>query len=170
VSVAVQVLERQHGFTLIELIAVIVIAGILAITAASTFNRRDYDGAAAAERIRSYVSFAQKTAVAARRATRVQVNGAGAIAMDICRESMSSTDVCPTPGTNWIALVGPDGLATLASPSGVTFSAGSAIHFDSLGRPASMAGVADTAAKTILVTSSTVLTLTIDPETGYARY
>ena len=59
---------RQSGFTLVELVATIIIVGILAIVALPRFfNQTDFDGRGFNDETLSTLRFAQKTAVAQRR-------------------------------------------------------------------------------------------------------
>jgi MSHA pilin protein MshC len=160
--------RTARGFTIVEMIAVIVIAGVLSISVTATFSRRTFDESAVAEQARAWVSYAQKTAIAARRAARVQVAGSAAT-LQICQVEMSSTEVCPSPGTNFVALAGPTGAASLAAPAGVTLTSSSTFHFDSLGRPVDSSGTLLGVAQTLTITGGAVVTVTIEPETGYVH-
>ena len=158
----------QKGFSVVELIATIVIAGILAVSAMNVFSRKDYDASATAAQLRSIVSYGQKTAVAARRATRVSV-ASGALVLEVCQGKMSSTEVCPAT-SSWVALPGPGGTASFTPHSGVSLTLGTAINFDTLGRPTDAAGVPVTLVSQIQIVADTTVALLIEPETGYVHF
>lgn len=141
------------GFTLIELVAVIVIAGILAAVAgprffnASTFASRGY-----ADQAAGFLRYAQKLAIARHATVAVQIGGSG---LALCSSaSTPCTDSPPWPG--------PQGETPYSAtvPNGVT-QAGSAssVSFNDQGRPSS--GI------TLTITGDTTRTLTVEAETGY---
>lgn len=139
------------GFTLLELITIIVIVGILALTvlprlgASGSFDSRGfYDKASA------IVRFAQKTAVAWRRPVFVCVTATQVTA--------GTATGCGTPLTNTVT----NGPARETAPAGVTLNV-SEFSFDGLGRP--------NAAATIMFTSTIVgdpaRSITVAAETGH---
>lgn len=68
--------QRQQGFTLVELIAVMVIVGILAAAAAVRyFDRAVYDASSFTEQARALVRYGQKVAVAQNRSVYVRLDG-----------------------------------------------------------------------------------------------
>ena len=68
--------RRQRGFTLVELIAVLVVGGLLAAVAMPRFFRQDgFDARSFADQNVSMLRYAQKLAIAQNRPVFVQLNG-----------------------------------------------------------------------------------------------
>jgi len=141
------------GFTLVELISVIAIAGILAMVAAprffsaDTFAARGYFDAAS-----GLFRYAQKLAIARHGGVTVLIDADG---LTLCR-----TAVAPCAEAERIA--GPDGdpAYRLSPPNGVTLVATVAsLGFDAQGRP--------DAAASLSISGDQTLTLTVEAETGY---
>lgn len=141
------------GFSLVELIAVITLAGILAAVAGprffsfNTFAARGYADEAA-----GFLRYAQKLAIARRTTVTVQIDASG---LSLCATATQPcADVAPWPGpqgeTPYRADV-PDGL-------GLTTSAAS-LSFDAQGRP--------DAGLSLGISGDTPRTLTVEAETGY---
>lgn len=145
----------QRGFTLVELVALIAIAGILAAVvaprffSAATFNARGF-----ADQTAVFLRYAQKLAVARHGQVHVQ---AGADTLSLCS---SATSPCPTGQE----LSGPDGTTPyqVAAPSGVGLSVtGGDFAFDAHGRPSG--------GRVLTISGDTGLTLTVEAETGYVH-
>ena len=149
-------LARRRGFTLPELVMVIVVIGILAVVTAPRFiswkgfaSRGFYDEAQAV------VRYAQKTAIAWRRSIVVCVS-----ATEI--RAISNID-CAAP----VTLMHPTTGGELKSqpPAGVTLSPVWSFSFDALGRPVPNAAVSITLTSTI--TDDPARQIVVASETGY---
>lgn len=155
------------GFTLVELIIVIVLLGVLAVVAAPRmFNSNDFYARGFHDESMALLRYAQKTAIAQRRTvcTTFSVSTVSTASLRIA--SSAAVGTCDTD------LVGPRGdtPGTITSKSGVNYSASppAAVSFDGLGQPLNSAGIVLTAASTITVTGSGKI-ITIEPATGYVH-
>lgn len=141
--------RRCRGFTLAELVTVIVIAAILAAIAIPQFNQREIDAAWFHEQARSTVRYAQRTAVAQRRPVFVLVEAGPKLAL-------CYADPCGVVPVTELATGNP---VVLNAPSGVALSISvSPLSFNGLGRPSSGA--------TLSVGGRTI---TVNAETGYVQ-
>ncbi len=145
--------ERAAGFTLTELVVVMVIAGILSVFAISRINTQSFDTEGYANQVAAAVRYAQRIAISQRRNVTVTLS-AGAIALSY-----------PDIGAPVRQPPGGDPF-TINKPSGVTIGgtlAGGSVTFSALGRP--------TPAGTIIVSGGDIpaITLTIESETGYVH-
>ena len=89
---------RQCGFTLIELIMVIVLIGVLAVFAAPRiFKSDDFNARGFHDETLAFLRYAQKTAIAQRRTVCVSLNAAGvALTMDTNTPADGACDAVPT--------------------------------------------------------------------------
>jgi MSHA pilin protein MshC len=143
------------GFTLVELIGVIAIAGILAAVAAprffnsATFASRGYFDAAA-----GFLRYAQKLAIARHGNVAVLVDAAG---LTLCGAA-----VTPCSAANQIP--GPDGATPFQArvPNGVSLTGNIAsLSFDAQGRP--------NTSLSLTISGDQTRTLTVEAETGYVH-
>jgi len=154
----------QQGFTLIELIMVVVILGVLAVYAAPRmFDSNSISARGFHDETLGYLRFAQKNAIAQRRTVCVAF-GASSITLTIA--SAPATSNCTVAGT----LSGPKGAApvTLNASPGVSYTATpTSFNFDGLGQPITNAGVAmATQTMQVLGVSNTI---TVEASTGYVH-
>lgn len=150
------------GFTLIELIAVLILVGILAVFVAPRLNTSIYDARTVIDEAQSTLRYAQKIAVAQHRQVFVIFSGNGGA---LCFDAACATRV-PTPT---------GAPAVINLPSGVTAGINRPItgfYFDALGKPfdSGNAEPTSTFARTIVTISGGMSrAITIEPETGYVH-
>jgi len=140
--------RRNRGFTLAELIIVIVIAAILAAIAIPQLNLRQIEATWFHEQVRSGVRYAQRTAVAQRRPVFVVVEAGPRLAL--CYADPCGARVTELATGNSFLLNAPSGAALSISVS--------PLSFNGLGQPSSGA--------TLNVGGKTI---TINAETGYVQ-
>ncbi|TXH87227.1 MAG: prepilin-type N-terminal cleavage/methylation domain-containing protein [Rhodoferax sp.] len=155
--------QFARGFTLVELVMVMVLLGILAAYAAPRiFNRSDFDARGLHDVTMAYLRYAQKTAIAQRRQVCVAYT-ANSLTLTIA--AAAGTGACPGAA----ALNGPDGKTSLAAPANVSYSPVPAtVAFDALGQPLDSNGAVLVASRTVTVTGSG-RTITVEAATGYVH-
>ena len=146
-----------RGFTLVELVLVIMVLGILSFFAGARMSDRGSANARGfAEQVASTLRFAQKAAIAQRRNVYVNID----TATRRVRACLDAATTCVTP------LASPGGgPLDITGASGVTLTSGSAqFSFDALGRPSF-------ASNLTLTTSASGLTFSVivETESGYVR-
>jgi len=150
---------RSHGFTLIELIMVLVLLGVLAVVLVPRINTQDFNVRGFHDETLALMRYAQKTAIAQRRTVCVTF-GPGSATLTIVAAAGSS--VCPGG-----SFAGPRGEipATVSARSGVAYVVQPGdFSFDGLGQPS--------AARTFEVAGDgTPLgrTITVEATTGYVH-
>lgn len=158
-------IDRQRGFTLVELIMVIVILGVLAVFAAPRmFDKSDVYARGFHDETLGYLRYAQKTAIAQRRTVCVTFGGSNSITLTIAANA--ATFDCSTAGT----LSGPKGAApvVLTAQPGVAYAAPpTSFNFNGLGQPITSLGVAQ-ATQTMQV-AGVDRSITVETSTGYVH-
>ena len=169
--------RRQHGFTIVELVIVIVLMGILAgVAIPRFFDRKGFDAASYAEQLKAQLRFAQKTAIAGGRPVYVRVNSGGVV---LTYDAAFSLYVLAAGKTNsgsasTVALCGNDTTrACEGLPSGLTLSGGLSFYFDATGKPFLTTNTPPTLTSTFATTAFTLTgdgssrNVTVAAETGY---
>ena len=141
-------LNRMPGFSLVELVAVMVIAGILAAIAIPRFTDNESKAAWYYEQVKAGVRHAQRQAVAHRRCVFVSVSAAR---VDLFYDNGS----CVISGTTVNDMATGNAYALIAPP-GVVLNPVINFSFNGLGQPNPIAGVAFTVGgKPVTVTAET---------------
>jgi len=162
------VLRRQRGFTLVELVIVLMLVGIVAVVAIPRLaNTSEFAARGGRDFVGAALRYAQKSAIAMRRnvcvtvvATGLAITYAGtAGASQAC--AAGNTIANPANGL-------PYGDPSNVLPGGATLVAGPSLAFDALGRPLTAALAPLAAAQTITV-NGYATPVTIEPETGYVH-
>jgi MSHA pilin protein MshC len=135
--------KRGNGFTLIELVLIMVIMGILSAYAASRLNFASYDANGCAETLKASIRLAQKLAIA-QRATPVAVSLTGNCTVAVGGNSY--------PGFNDVSVTNTGSLT-----------------FNGEGQP-SFNGTLMASVKTFTITGGTVTNyICLEAETGYVH-
>ena len=152
------------GFTLVELVVVIIVVSILAVVAIPRLNTHTFDTVGFYQEVLSSVRYAQKEAVAKRRVVCVTL-GTGSVTIRFA--NIAGSSVCNAD------LVSPRGVSpfTVTAASGVLLSSAPAtgsFFFDALGRPFDAAGTSSPQ-RTINITGDGTQSFVVEAETGYVH-
>jgi len=146
---------RSAGFSLIELVSVMVILATLAALAAPRFVHHDATVPAQADQLGRIIRHAQALAMSQSRPLTVDAQSATSYAI--------TDGATPTPST----IRDPSGqLQAFSLQNGVTLS-GADLEFDSLGRPISGSNLVTTIQNWTLSGSSNAATVNVQAVTGF---
>jgi MSHA pilin protein MshC len=156
-------LRRAGGFTMVELIAVLVIMGILAVVAAPRFfDRGTFDSRGFYDQVISSLRYAQKEAIAQRHyiCVKFDSNNSITLSLDPVSPDPAAHPAATCPGATPLASPAGDASYNVTNSHGVTLSGYNDFYFDALGRPFP--------AQSITV-SGLSAPITVEAETGYVH-
>lgn len=148
--------ERHRGFTLLELVIVIVILGVLAVVALPRISEGSFRSAAFAEQVATAFRFGQRLAVATGCEIQVEVSSA-TNSYAVRRRSDGTDSSCGTTGAFTLAVPNPGGSGAFSgnATGGVTVTQGLVITFDAQGLPNPNGGTAIVSGRSIVVEADT---------------
>ena len=165
----VSVRGAARGFTMIELVTIMLIVGIMAFVALPRVDLlRGFDEVGYRDRVRATIEYARKSAVAQRRHVRLTTAGNGMTVEIVPLDPDTITPASwalavPRP----LALPGGSTNAVAPPPGGTLVASVSPLVFDPLGRPV------DAASRAVLVTSPTFTVsgsvVTVEAETDHVH-
>lgn len=142
------------GFTLVELVVVMIVVSILAVIALPRFNTRTFDSVGFYEEVQASVRYAQKEAIAKRRTVCLDF---GANYLEVKFAPAAGSFSCTAD------LVSPRGVTPfrVTAGSGINFSAAVDFSYDPLGRPST--------GQSIVIAGDGTRSFTVEAETGYVH-
>jgi MSHA pilin protein MshC len=175
----------QRGFTIIELIAVMILIGIVGAVAASRFfDRKTFDAANFADQTRTMLRYAQKVAIAQNREVYVRLDSSSvALCFNaVCgaayrvkasagsNSGSAATVASCSADSSWACEAMPTGISYTVAPNTVTM-----FYYDKLGRPCAQSDVPPAVVSNFVQTTVSVSgdggthDIIVEPETGYVH-
>ena len=162
---------RQNGFTLVELITVLVILGVMAVIGSSKFfSSSSFNASQYHQEILSAARYAQKIAIASQQSVAININSTD---FSLCYGTGSSPACSPNnsdvkhPATQGKIGTSNSAFYTKSVPSGVSLTnVPKTIYFDSAGEPNDSSGKITTQQVITIVGMGNV---NIEPVTGYVH-
>ncbi|MRX11675.1 prepilin-type N-terminal cleavage/methylation domain-containing protein [Pseudoduganella sp. FT25W] len=180
--------RRAAGFTMVELITVIILVGILgAIGSSRFFSKTVFENRAYADQAKTIIRYAQKLAVARNRPVFVRSDGNS---FAVCANAAcDASGIVPAPGGSndgsaatklncqqnnayapqWMCTGRPTGVTVAAETARPEFGAGGFFSFDAMGRPFNKDGSALTAMTLTFSSGGNTTRWLLWPETGYLQ-
>lgn len=146
----------QAGFTLVELVIVIVILGALAVVVLPRLGESSFRSAAFAEQVATAFRYGQRLAVAT--GCEIQVEVSSATSSYAVRRRSDGTDTsCGTAGGFSLDVPNPGGSGAFSgtATAGVTVTQGLVITFNAQGLPSPNGGTAIVGGRSIVVEADT---------------
>ncbi|NYE60460.1 MSHA pilin protein MshC [Duganella sp. 1224] len=184
--------QRADGFTIVELVTVIVVVGILgAIGAARFFDNTAFENRAYADQVRSLLRYAQKMAIAQNRSIFVRSDGNSFAVCSNAACDVNGMIVAPGGSNNgstatkqycqqgnayaaqWMCIGRPANVAVAAEATRPELGNGGFFSFDGLGRPYNRNGTPMTSTNDqqagVPMANLPAMTLTFSSGTNTAR-
>ncbi len=161
-----------RGFTMIELVTVIVIVGVLAVIVMPRLNSNLFASRGFHDEVKSLLQHARRSAIASRRYQCVDVTNGGTV-VALTRDTRDPDALANVACAEEIALpargTGCANSNQVCAPRGVALGGATSVVFDPLGRL-----VAATAPKVVAAAAATFTlddetNITVQPETGYVQ-
>ena len=146
----------EAGFTLVELVIVIVILGALAVVVLPRLGESSFRSAAFAEQVATAFRYGQRLAVAT--GCEIQVEVSSATSSYAVRRRSDGTDTsCGTAGGFSLDVPNPGGSGAFGgtATAGVTVTQGLVITFNAQGLPSPNGGTAIVGGRSIIVEADT---------------
>lgn len=163
-----QVCSCNAGFTMIELIIVIMVFGILSVMVLPRFSGQVFEERGFHDAVKSVLQHARHVAVGSRRFVCVDIDAVtGVVALS--RDVVAPEDVTSISCNSAVELAAPGancaGTNQVCAPAGVAIASNAArLTFDPMGRMVSAPGVPGAAA---VISITDQPNITVVPETGY---